>query len=372
MRIVHLIPQLRFGAGRAVVDLAVRQAAADWCDDVQILVAADADAPFVSDARLIDESLRRGVRVHVAGDFFHRTVRGLREAARSIADRAGTRGPWIAHAHTAMAAAAAHLAGAHAVIGTCHGVAQGRPAEIEVQDALAWRLCDAVISPSRHWADRLTSDFAVPAPAVVPYGLDLAAYPPGPRTAGASPFRLVTVAELTPRKGVDVLLAALPGIWERLGPAECHIMGDGESAQALRDEARRIDSGRGRVVFHGHVARPYERLAAFDLFVLPSRSDNQPIAAIEAMLAACPIVATMVGGLGEMVDDAGCGWVVPPDDPGALARAITTAIDAGVDARDRLGARGEGFARRAYDIDAAVTACRAVYERARRVRPPRA
>jgi glycosyltransferase involved in cell wall biosynthesis len=370
MNVVHLIPQLRFGAGRYVMELAARQARTDWCRRVHVLVSTDAEPPFVSDPRLIEELIGRGVPVHVTGDFFHRHLQSLHSASRQIAERAGGGESWLAHAHTAMAAAAARMAGASVVVGACHGVAQGRPESVDLQDALAWRMCDAVVSPSRHWACRLRDHFAVTDPIVLPYGLDLATYPAGTSTGeqAGRPVRLVTVAELTPRKGIDILLEALTFVWRRHPGVECHLFGDGDAAPVLRELADRVDTRGNRIVFHGHVARPYDQLFAYDVFVLPSRSDNQPIAAIEAMLARRPVVATDVGGLGELVHDGRCGWVVPPEDASALAAALIAAVDAGPAERERLGEVGETFARREFDIESAVDAMRRLYARACRFR----
>jgi hypothetical protein len=104
MRIVHLIPQLRLGAGRCVVDLAARQARVSGGDALTVLVSADAEPPFQSAPRLVSELRELGVSVEVAGDFFHRTVRGLRDAARQVSGLAGFGQPWLAHAHTVIAA----------------------------------------------------------------------------------------------------------------------------------------------------------------------------------------------------------------------------------------------------------------------------
>lgn len=365
MPIIHLIPQLRFGAGRYVVDLAARQARTSGDEAVAVLVSTDAEAPFRSDQRLVAELRGAGVRVEVAGDFFHRTVPGMRDAALQVAGAAGTSRPWLAHAHTALAAAVARRAGARVVVGTCHGVAQGRPEALDLQDALAWQSCDVVTSPSRHWAARLTESFAVEHPLVLPYGLNLATYPrhARPPRHAANNVRLVSIAEQTHRKGLDVLLDALPLLWRHFPAVECHLFGDGDEAANLRAQAARLDAKGHRVVFHGHQPRPYDSLGEFDIFVLPTRSDNQPIAAIEAMLAGLPAVVTGVGGLGELVLDGRCGWVVPPDDAAALAGAMEEAVAAGPSVRANLGAAGETFARGQFDIDAAARAMNTLYER---------
>lgn len=361
MTVVHLIPQLRLGAGQYVVEFALRQVRAGA--RVMVVVSDDAEPPFVTDPVLVRVLTDRGVAVHAGGDFFHRDLDGLNDAVGRVRMLA-VDGPWIGHAHTAMAGAVARRAGALAVVATCHGVAAGRPAAYDLQDALAWQFCDAVASPSRHWADRLASRFGVNVPYVIPVGLDLSAYPPIRRAAPASPsapLRIVTMAEQTARKGLDVLIEAI-GILAAQGvDVICHLFGRGDAAEALVDQARRLELLGTRIVFEGHVARPYERLDTFDLFVLPSRSDNQPVAAIEAMLAALPIAVSDVGGLGELARDGRCGWVVPPEDPQALADAIAEAAAESPAARDARGRSGETFARTTFDVEATMCAWAAIY-----------
>ena len=77
-----------------------------------------------------------------------------------------------------------------------------------------------------------------------------------------------------------------------------------------------------RVRWLGHRDDVPALLAAADLFVLPSLNEGLPLAAMEAMLAGVPIVATDAGGTGEIVRDGVTGVLVPPGDPHALSAAI--------------------------------------------------
>src|SRR5205085_7244813 len=80
-------------------------------------------------------------------------------------------------------------------------------------------------------------------------------------------------------------------------------------------------------------------LAAADVAVLPSLQEGLGVAALEAMAAARPVVASRVGGLGEAVVHGETGLLVPPADPGALAAALARLIgDPAL--RVRLGAAG--------------------------------
>jgi glycosyltransferase involved in cell wall biosynthesis len=65
-----------------------------------------------------------------------------------------------------------------------------------------------------------------------------------------------------------------------------------------------------------------DRLRELDLFVLPSRDENLPMALLEAMAAAVPVVATRVGGVPELIEDGVSGRVVSPERVEPLATAI--------------------------------------------------
>src|SRR5689334_20078758 len=176
-RLVHVIAQLRLGAGRYVVDTAIAQHRREP-GRVAVLVSEDAESPWVSSAALLDELRRAGVAVIVAGDFFHRNMAVLKAAAASVRTqvlRGATGWPadTVVHAHTAMAAAGARWAGAPRVVLTCHGWGPGRAADVDLQDALAYSLCDVVTSPSEGWAAIVRERTARVSIPILPYGFDL-------------------------------------------------------------------------------------------------------------------------------------------------------------------------------------------------------
>jgi len=63
-------------------------------------------------------------------------------------------------------------------------------------------------------------------------------------------------------------------------------------------------------------------LPRWDIFVMPSIEEGFPIAALDAMAAGLPVIATSVGGVPELVEDAKTGWLVPPRDSEALASRL--------------------------------------------------
>ena len=154
---------------------------------------------------------------------------------------------------------------------------------------------------------------------------------------------LLCLASLVPRKGVDVLLRALARLAER--PA-LWIAGDGPERSGLEKLSQQLGVA-SRVRFLGARSDAADLLAACDVFVLPSRLEGLGVAALEAMAAGRPVVASKVGGLAESVIEGRTGLLVPPDDPVALAGALQRLLEDG-ELRRELGAAGpdrvaEGF-----------------------------
>ncbi len=362
-RVVHVIAQLRGGAGRYVVDTAVeqrRRAPGSVC----VVVSADAEGAWHSSADLLEELAAHGIPVHCCGDFFKRHPVGLRAAASSLSALGLFGQPdVVAHAHTAMAAIVARWAGAPVVVATCHGWNLTRPAAFDVQDAVALSLADRVVAFSAHWSRLLQERLAVTDVHIIPYGLDLQRTPSLPdRRETNRPPRVVSVGEITARMGPDLLLQAMARVWAELPEAELHFIGDGDAAEQTRALARSLDPSGQRVTFHSASEPPYPRLGNFDVFARASRSDDQPAAVIDAMLAGLPIVGTRVGGIGDLVEGARCGIIVPPDAPRKLAAALTVLLTTGHDARCELGGDGERFARLTFDIRRHVSALQGLYD----------
>jgi glycosyltransferase involved in cell wall biosynthesis len=147
------------------------------------------------------------------------------------------------------------------------------------------------------------------------------------------PPRVATAAVLEYRKGIDVLLDA----WGLLEiPAQLEIFGDGSLRKRLEDQASRLEIP---ARFHGYAGSLRDRLLELDAFVLPTRADNLPMAILEAMSVALPVVATRVGGVPELVVDGETGYLVEPDDAAGLAHALD-ALLADPGRHRRLGEAG--------------------------------
>lgn len=158
-------------------------------------------------------------------------------------------------------------------------------------------------------------------------------------------LRLLFVGRLVERKGVEVLVQALPRILERR-PARLTVVGAGSWEPRIR-EAAAASGVESRVRFTGHV--PGEELrrlyAECDIFVLPavvdSRGDTEGLGVVllEALRFARPVVASAVGGIPDIVDPGRTGWLVPPGEPQALAETILRLAANPAEAR-RVGEAG--------------------------------
>jgi glycosyltransferase involved in cell wall biosynthesis len=168
-----------------------------------------------------------------------------------------------------------------------------------------------------------------------------------------------SVGCLAPRKDFGTLLRALALLRDRGRRFACAIAGEGPEHEALSALARELGLS-AQVAFLGERSDVDRLLPAFDVFTLSSREEGIPNALLEAMAAARPCVATRVGGNAEVLADGRTGWLVPPQDPPALAAALEAALADPVEA-----ARRGAAARRAMieerSIDAMVRRHEAFY-----------
>lgn len=131
------------------------------------------------------------------------------------------------------------------------------------------------------------------------------------------------MTRLTGVKGIDLALEAARRTAD-LGGSRAFtlvIAGEGPDHDSLAALASELGLGR-RALFVGPVARPLDALSAFDVILFSSRFEGLPLALLEGMAAGCVPIVTRIGGMGEAVDSGEIGWLVPPEDPAALALAM--------------------------------------------------
>lgn len=172
------------------------------------------------------------------------------------------------------------------------------------------------------------------------------------------PFALVFAGRLSAEKDPLLALAVVERLQARGLPVHLHIAGEGPEEEAVRAGlvalAARNPTQPPPVTLHGALDPPALRalLRRSQALLLPSRTEGLPMAALEAGALGLPVIATRVGGLGEVIDDGTTGLLCPAGDADALAEAANrlirdpaTARRMGAAARDRVVAH---FSRPAF------------------------
>ena len=170
---------------------------------------------------------------------------------------------------------------------------------------------------------------------------------------------VMTVGRLAVMKGHRYLVEALPELVQQHPGLAVVVIGDGHLRDALEKQAAELGvSDTLRLV--GHVPDARAVLGAADVFVLPSRTEGMPLAALEAMEARLPVVGTRVIGTEEVVRDGETGLLVPPRRPEPLATALGTLL-ADPSLRTRMGAAGRQRYLEHHTAEVMATRTRAVY-----------
>jgi glycosyltransferase involved in cell wall biosynthesis len=358
-RVLHLAQPVDGGVAQVVTDLARAQLAAG----LPVTVACPGGALATS-----LRELGADVRLWRAGRTPGPALPGeVRRLLRLISDVR----PDLVHAHSAKAGLAARLA----LRGSIPTVYQPHAWSFEAADgltaalALRWerwavRWTDRVVCVSEAERTRGMRDGVRAAYTVIPNGIDTVRFSPAPpplRTppaAGQAPRPasppsasgsaaapvVVCVGRLCRQKGQDILLRAWPDVLRALPGARLVLVGDGPDREALRHLAP------PSVEFAGAAADVVPWYRAADLVVLPSRWEGMALAPLEAMSCGTPVVVGDVDGAGESLPPALIPYcLVPPEDPGALARAVTVLLT-DPPLRAELAAEGRRHMLSAHDV----------------------
>jgi glycosyltransferase involved in cell wall biosynthesis len=255
------------------------------------------------------------------------TIRGRAYGAEraAVTRQCAAFAPDVVHSHgyrpDVIDAGAARRAGIPTVT-TAHGFTGGgwRNGVYEWLQLRAFRHFDGVVAVSRPLRERLR---AVGVEAQLIPNAYLA--PPTPALSRVEAravlgiegdgFTVGWIGRLSREKGADVFVDALAATTD----VRAVVIGEGPDSQALRARATRIQ-------WAGTVPSAATLLAAFDAFVLSSRTEGTPIVLLEAMAAGVPVIATAVGGVPDVVTSAEA-LVIPSEDPAALARAMEAVRD---------------------------------------------
>lgn len=291
---------------------------------------------------------------------------GQRWLARWQRSKDVARLPWLARRVAEFDRIHVHFAGEAAEWAVALHLDLGLPFSVTVHAADLFKprptldevlgLADTVLTVSQHNVEALAAR-GVRA-RLVRCGPDLERWRPQPMPSG--PLRVAFVGRKVPKKGLDTLLEA----WAQLesGDQRLDIVSDAKP------------QGLPGVTWHGLLspARVRDLLTSTHLVALPCRRapdgdlDGVPVVLMEALALGRAVLSTTVSGIPELVEAAGpeaTGWLVPPDDPAALAHALT-AIQAAPDELARRGARGpDTLRRRDFTLEAQIQGLLAAWRR---------
>ncbi len=323
-----VVQVLGIGLARRGVDLAVTAVLGEGAPEPPSVVALREAGVTV----LVNRLGRRSYRGEWAG---HRArVQEFRpDIFHSHGYRADVLGGWAARARARR-------------VSTVHGFTGGdwKNRLYEQLQLRAYRGYDAVIAVSRLLEARLQRS-GIPASRVelLPNAWSPTA-PPLDRAAarqllGLTPGDRVIgwVGRLSPEKGGDVFLEAAARLREP--GVRFSVVGDGAERAALEARARALGI-EDRLTWHGILPSAGRVMAAFDVYVLSSRTEGTPIALFEAMAAGVPVVTTAVGGVPDVVGE-DAAWLVAPESPDALAGAMHAALADPAEAKRRAGQAAE-------------------------------
>jgi glycosyltransferase involved in cell wall biosynthesis len=240
----------------------------------------------------------------------------------------------------------------------------------EALDRLVLRRMDGVVCVSEGQAAKVRAA-GVPASRVhvIQNSIDTSRFATGDakaRSAGraalqalfAAPRDLIVVGvgRLSPEKGFDQLVEAARQVVQELPAAGFVIIGDGPSRQALETQIH--DAGLGRqVVLAGFRSDVDALLPGADVLAQSSHTEGLPNVVLEACAAGVPVVATSVGGTGEVIADGMNGYLVPAGAPRALASRLLELLRS-PERRQAMGEQGRRIVRRDFSF---ATQC-AAYE----------
>jgi glycosyltransferase involved in cell wall biosynthesis len=306
----------------------------------------------------------------------HREISPLRDllATARLARIIRTDRPTILHTHTAKAGAVGRTAALFAgrarppiIVHTFHGhVLRGYfgrfwTGVFRLLERMLARITDALVAVSPEVRDELVAMGVAPASKfrVIRLGIALDARVPADDAARAETRRVMGIPDgrflvgwigrMTGVKRTDVVLHGFRALREDGVDAVLCMVGDGpdrESVEQLADELGIVRD----CLFTGYQEEVGPFFAAFDVFVLPSGNEGTPVTAIEALAAGCPVVATRVGGVPDVVTDGEDGFLVSPAAVDELAARLAE-LARDPDLRARMGASGRERMRTRYAVD---------------------
>jgi glycosyltransferase involved in cell wall biosynthesis len=227
----------------------------------------------------------------------------------------------------------------------------------------ALRKADRVVVNSASGRCYLTSSVGVHPDNVffVPNAISMESFPTGgttDRPAGPPVFGFV--GRLAPQKRVDLLIESFALISEKSPDARLVIIGDGAESARLASliQKRGLEDA---VAMEGAIEDASHQMAGFTCLVLPSEFEGVPNAALEALAAGIPVVASAAGDVEKIVINGRTGKILEEHTPAALASALEDVVE-NASLRRQVQLDGPRIVEDNFSVDAAAEALRKVYK----------
>jgi glycosyltransferase involved in cell wall biosynthesis len=369
MKVLHIIESLGIGGAETLL-LNLLPELRRQGDEVAVAVL---HGPF--DLRPALEA--QGVRVIVLSQRYKWNLPGT---ARELAQLVNREGFEVVHAHLyfpAVSVALSRVLGLHraASVVSFHNLAYtagvNRPGPgLRFRKALAaWlypRGFDAMLAVSAAVAAHYRQELGLVAVAVLhnPVSLSLMnrTAPQVVPRAAANAAEVLVPGRLVREKGHIDLLHAMVLLFQQGRKVAVSFVGAGPQKQNLVDSVRQLDL-QDSVAFSGAASHDQmlDAMHAADLVVVPSRFEGFGLTALEAMALGRPVLATTAGGLPEVIEHGVSGWLVPPQQPEALAQAIALLLDNAA-LRQSLGVAGRARAHEKFSLPVIAARLRTIYQ----------
>src|SRR3990172_1234969 len=232
----------------------------------------------------------------------------------------------------------AKMAGVPVTVSAVHTtIRAGHTRRGALLDRLTFPFMDAIVALANTHKELLVQTRGAPADrvAVVGNGIDLEEFldgaPAGEKREslelGPDVPIIGVVARLVPGKGIETFLRAAEIVLRSIPQAHFLVVGEGPERARLEGVAQRLEIS-SSIHFLGHRRDVADIVPLFDVALLTSDPvfETFPLAVLEYMAAAKPVVATRVGSVAEMVAEGRTGFLVPPADPEACANAVLTLL----------------------------------------------
>ncbi len=350
LRVMQVLEATVGGTRHYLLDLAYNLPAAQF--DQHLIVSALRDPGFADDIQRL-----RAAGVHVTEVPMRRNISPGSDwtCYRKIRQIIGAWRPHVIHSHSSKAGFLARMAARGMPCASLYSphcfafqmrVCPRRRVLYTQLERFAGRYTDTLVLACESQRRIAVAQRIVPADsiAIIPTGIRASDYQSQADRdqlrdkLGVSGSRMIvgSVAALTPQKGHRYLLAAMAEMG-RETDAILLLAGTGNQQSVLLAQAESLDI-ENRVMFLGQRDDIADLLKSLDLFVLPSLWEGLPYGLLEAMAAGVPVVTTDIAGNTDLIDGHTTGWLVPPADAAALARAIGEALANPTEADSRAAA----------------------------------